>query len=1031
MSESPTPPRRPRLRSLLAPWQKALLGVAAVVAVFVLANTAYLLLNHLADAAGWSFFAVGRTSLPELYQVMILAHTGAGLLLAVLGLAFFVTHLPTVWRRRHRESVVSGIVVVVAGAVLVVTGLFILTAAASEANRWAWWAHVGAAALVPLGYALHRLTSYARPPRRRARRFGLAVLGVVVVLVAWHGATKRGIELTPETRRAREAGLGSGPGSRAGSVEGRSVGGRLGPPFVPAGFVSPASPFFPSPVTTTSGDFIPPRILTGRVSDSTAAAVSREVEENGFAAGTPVGAETCARCHADVAAQWASSAHRFASFNNPFYEATVREMRATADEPNRWVTEHAAAFAERVDGVARAKSQWCAGCHDPVVLLSGEMGGSVDRATVSAQAGLTCLTCHRIDTLHGPTGNGNYNIADDQEDPYLFADAPPGTLGALLHDAALRARPAVHRRRMLRPFFRESEYCATCHKVSLSEPVNGYRWLRGQNEYDAWHDSGISLNASRTFYLPGAARECQDCHMPREPAPLGDVAAEGGTVRSHRFLGANTALPYVRGDTATVRRTEAFLRDGRLRVDVFALRRSTGGDGEELLAPLDGERLPLVPGERVIVDVVVRNLDVGHTFPGGTNDSNEGWLEVSVLDGDGSPLARSGALGPDGHLDPTAHAYKAVILDGEGRPIQRRNAHDIHVTAAVNVIGPGAADVGHYELVVPDAVPGGRIVVRARLLWRKFDRAYTEFAFEANPGGFRHFERVPDLPVTEIAADEVTLPLRPRGGDAGGSGSSGPEGSARRTGVEAEGGAGEGRAPDEGAAEESGAEERAPEEGAAGGRTPLWVRFNDYGIGLLLEGNTRLARRAFERVAALEPERIDGPLNLARVAVLDGDLDAAYEHLERVEGIRAGDARAAWVWGQVLRDDGRYRDAALAYRRVLRDFPEDRAAWRDLGRVLFLDQRYDEALEALGRVLAIDPEDRAAHYFRMLALRASGREAEAAGAAFEYYRVDESAQALTRAYRQENPGVNLMAQPIHTHELGRIPADAGRGGDGR
>ena len=92
--------------------------------------------------------------------------------------------------------------------------------------------------------------------------------------------------------------------------------------------------------------------------------------------------------------------------------------------------------------------------------------------------------------------------------------------------------------------------CLTCHKVSLDVPVNDYRWLRGQNEYDNWHDSGVAQNAARTFYRPRdpitgqpVKKNCQDCHMPLEDAPLGDVSAKDGKVRSHRFIAVNTALP--------------------------------------------------------------------------------------------------------------------------------------------------------------------------------------------------------------------------------------------------------------------------------------------------------------------------------------------------------------------------------------------------------------------------------------------------------------------------------------------------------
>lgn len=984
---------RPRLPSVLAGWQKVLLGAALAVAAFLLANTAYLLLNRLADAAGWGLFRAGETALPDLFQVMVLTHTGAGLLLAALAAAFVVAHLPTVWRRRHRESVVSGIVLVGTGLVLVITGLFVVTRASSQENRWAWWVHVLCGALVPLGYAVHRLVSYTRPPGVRFRRFGAAVAALTGLLVAGHLATQGTAGRGGTGVAAAEE--GRGPGAR-----GRDVAKFLDGAWVPAGFVPPESPFFPSAATTTSGDVLPPGFLTRPETGVSDERIAEEVAERGFVAEAPIGAETCSRCHPDVVAQWKQSAHRFASFNNPFYEATVDHMRRTADEPNRWVERHRAAFPDRVEGVARAKSKWCGGCHDPALMLTGRMGGRVDATSRAAQAGLTCLACHAIDTIHGVTGNGNYNIADGRRDPYLFPDAPAGTPGAFLHDAALKAKPAVHKRRMMKPVFRRAKFCATCHKVSLREPVNNYRWLRGQDEYDAWHDSGISRNAARTFYLPARSRRCQDCHMPRVPAPRGDLAAEGGTVRSHRFPAANTALPHVRGDSGMIRRIESFLQKGKMRVDVFALRRGGGPAAVEM--PLDERRPALAVGERVTVDVVVRNQGVGHTFPGGTNDSNQGWLEMSLVDGDGTVLARSGAIGDDGHLDPMAHAYKAVMLDGDGDRIRRRNAQDIHVTAAANLVGPGTSDVVHYEFTVPPGV-SGPLRLRARLMWRKFDRPYTEFAYHANPRGFKTFDTVPDLPVTEIASDEVALPVRELRA-AGGAGRGARDGAEARNGAPAGGSAG---AAGPGAA------------GSPGEGTPAWVRYNDYGIGLLLQGHLRLARRAFRRVAEVAPDRIDGPLNLARTALRDGDVERAYEHLERVEEVDPGDPRAAWVWGRTLQEDGRYEDAASAYRRVLRAFPDDRAAWRNLGRVLYLDQRFEAALRALERVLAIDPEDRVAHYYRMLIHRAAGRQekAEAARKAFERYRIDESARALTRSYLQRHPGVNLMAQPIHVHEL--------------
>ena len=956
-----------RLPTLLSPALKRLLAVAIALSGFMVADTLYLLLVRLADRVGLEPFALGAASMPHFYQVLLLAHTGAGLLLAGLMAVFLVAHLPRVWRRYHAEAAWTGVSQAAVGVALTVSGLFILTAAASAEHRWAWWLHIGAAILVFGGYAAHRAVSHTPPTAARLARFLGTAAAASMALFVVHGAVAMG-----GVAGGRMAGT---PGSEAPGGADRDaramLHGEFGPSgWVPTAAVPPESPFFPSPATTTTGGLLAARVLTMEAPGERAEAIRSEAAARGFVMEARIGSGSCERCHADIVDQWAASAHRFASFNNPFYEATILAMRSEAVETNRWIDRHLASPGNASDGVGRARSKWCAGCHDPVLLLAGSMGREVDRGTAEAQAGLTCLACHAVDRIHDRSGNGNYNIAGDAVDPYIFPASAPGSPGGLLHDAALRARPTPHAARMLKPFFRESTYCATCHKVSLTEPVNDYRWLRGQNEFDNWDDSGVSHNAARTFYLPAARQTCQDCHMPPEPAVRGDLAAEDGMVRSHRFLAANTALPFVRGDGATLRRIEDFLQEEKLRIDIFAVR-VPDGDPPQLVAPR-GASLP--SGQPVVFDVVVRNLGVGHTFPGGTNDSNEGWIEFTVTDAEGRRISASGLLQADGYLDPYAHTFKSVLVDGNGNAIHRRNAHDIHTTVYANVIGPGAADLAHYEFTLPASLAGSTLTVTARLLWRKFDRAYSVFAYESNRAGFAAFDAPPDLPVTRIAADSVQVLVAPPGARAADAGNAGPRD---------------------------------------------WTRHNDYGIALLLEGDLRRAAEAFARVEAMAPDRVDGPLNLARTAFAEGNLALAYGALERSEAIDPGNARAAWVWGQVLREDGRYEDAALAYLRVLEVFPGDRAAWRALGRTRFLGGRYEDALDALDRVLEIDPEDRVAHYHRMLALRALGRAAEAARAeaAYLYYGVDEAAQEVTRAYRARNPGANLMAQPIPVHRL--------------
>src|SRR4029077_1478692 len=141
--------------------------------------------------------------------------------------------------------------------------------------------------------------------------------------------------------------------------------------------------------------------------------------------------------------------------------------------------------------------------------------------------------------------------------------------------------------------------------------------------------------------------------MPLEPSnDMGNVA---GKVHSHRFPGANTALPTANEDAVQLKATEDFLTSGALAVDIFALSpastplkpgavsqhelATTFAVGEEaeakvtpgsssnsnveaapITAPLNRVQPAIRRGDTVRVDVVVRTKRVGHFFPGGTVD---------------------------------------------------------------------------------------------------------------------------------------------------------------------------------------------------------------------------------------------------------------------------------------------------------------------------------------------------------------------------------------------------------------------------
>src|SRR6266478_6774897 len=349
--------------------------------------------------------------------------------------------------------------------------------------------------------------------------------------------------------------------------------------------------------------------------------------------------QACERCHKDIYKQWNSSAHHFSSFNNQWYRKSIEYMQDVA-------------------GVKSSK--WCAGCHDPALLYSGlfdtPIKQIVDRP--EARAGLGCLMCHSIVQVKSTMGQGDFFLEYPKLHELAASENP---VVRSLHDFLVRLNPEPHRRTFLKPFMREqtAEFCSGCHKVHLDVPVNKYRWVRGFNEYDNWQASGVSGQGARAFYYPKSPMNCADCHMPQVPS--NDAGNIKGLVHSHRFPGANTAVPTANQDQAQFEFTKKFLQDKQLTVDIFAispagneagapvraemgktelsttfavgeesdvsLPKGPAGEVRPVTAPIDRTDAAVRRGDDARVDVVVRTRKVGHFFPGGTVDAFDAWLE--------------------------------------------------------------------------------------------------------------------------------------------------------------------------------------------------------------------------------------------------------------------------------------------------------------------------------------------------------------------------------------------------------------------
>jgi tetratricopeptide (TPR) repeat protein len=900
----------------------------------------------------------------------------------LLGLALAAATLWLVLARRPTPGTLGGGALAISFSGLVL-GIAILVVGATTPYRRLVDAHVAASTL---GAALLLLYLWIGA----SRRAWVVRAAVIAVLVA---AADAAVVHSGRDTRWRAVYRIQNPTTPPGAMDEEGAG--------------TASPFFPSSATTNVHGIIPANFFMTSAS--------------------------CARCHRDIYEQWRSSAHHFSSFNNQWYRKSIEYMQ---------------------DVVGTRPSKWCAGCHDHAVFFNGRFDRPIREQidTPEAQAGLACTSCHSITRVHSSMGQGDFEIEYPPMHDLAASESP---LLRRAHDALLYLAPAPHRQTFLKPFHREqtAEFCSTCHKVHLDVPVNSYRWFRGFNDYDNWQASGVSGQGARSFYYPARPQRCADCHMPLVASA--DPAAKNGKVRSHRFPGANTALPFVNHDPVQLKAVQDFLRDGQISVDVFGITRTSGADastrlragtrvgpdtaslvgadprvrpesgrisstfaiGEEsasfgaaaiartgpardVLAPLDRIPVTVRRGESVRVEVVVRTRKVGHFFPGGTVDAFDVWVEFEAVDDRGRVLLHSGAVADSGKgpVDPSAHFYRSLQLDEHGNPINKRNAWMTRSVAYVRLIPPGAADTVHYQLQIPPDA-GDRIHLRAKVNYRKFAWWNTQWAFAgvrdpaqlADPpvsasydDGVWRFtgdtsrvsgkvKAIPDIPTTVMAQAEASIAVA--------------DARAQLPAIE-----------------------------------PLYdasvvERWNDYGIGLLLQGDLKTAQAVFRHVTAMDPAYVDGPVNVARAQLQEGDVDGAAAMLEQALKIAPDLAKAHFFLAMALKTMGRYGEAHEHLRVAAGQYPRDRVVLNQIGRIDFLERRFDDAIASFTKALEVDPEDLEAHYNLMLCHQGKGDASLAARerALYMRFKADEAAQAITGPYRLKSPDDNNERQAIHEH----------------
>lgn len=647
----------------------------------------------------------------------------------------------------------------------------------------------------------------------------------------------------------------------------------------------------------------------------------------------------CGSCHEEISMQWRTSAHSFASFNNPIYRASVDRFR------------------ER-NGVEA--SRFCAGCHDPALLVDGSMDAEIATDEPRAHVGVGCLSCHGVESSTYD-GNGSYVLAA-REIPIPE-----------MEDAASIER---HRESM----GPAREQCGSCHRAFLGIGTGHPHHFNGTDEIGPHTDSSYTGSKLR-LDTKVQEQDCADCHMPRQTVDMpggepNDPSIDpDGKLRSHRFIGGHSWLAAMRGDEQTLARVREFLQ-GIASIDIAAVEI----DGKRRLLGHDVD--PDARG-RMLVDLVVRNLAVGHKFPGGTRDSADTWIALSVYDARGRVVAQL----DEGNGD--VHRLRTGVVDEHGKLVDAREVESLRAVAFDNTVGPRDAVIVRYAVELPrEAV--GPLRVEARLLHRSRTLALAdETCRQAKTPRGKAFVRMTEAltgqkldacaaqPVTEIARHALSLGVADQ--------------------------------PD-----------------ARPDHERLW----ELGIALQHQVQERLpeAREALAAAvvaleqAGLEPAEYNAAharilAALGAVAARQGRVDEALELADHIAKLAPAHPYPHLLRGRALAKVWRWEQAVPHLERAFEASPRSPTLAGELAMAYGSAGMHREALAVSAAALPLRPRDATLLRAQALALEALGDpRAEAALETYFAHREPDDQPHLGADCGERDPGCALERLPVHVHE---------------
>ncbi|HEY4244269.1 MAG TPA: multiheme c-type cytochrome [Kofleriaceae bacterium] len=709
--------------------------------------------------------------------------------------------------------------------------------------------------------------------------------------------------------------------------------------------VAPAPPAPPAPtaarIPRAPGEFGPSFVAIDHALDPK----THEVSTGDYLADV----DSCSTCHPDAAAQWATSAHSFASFGNPIYRENVEFAR---------------------HDLGKRASQHCGGCHDMPLVVDHLMDGSSGEPPpldLRSHTGVSCRLCHGIEKVT-QDGNGSY----------VWSPAPIEAPD--LQDPASIARHKAQ----VSPKALGTEMCVGCHRGFLSPDMDMPVHVSGIDEPGSWRYSAWTGNGMARVDTV-EQRTCIDCHMTREPASAGELGAKGGTFASHRFIGANTWMAAMRGDTEHMKLTQAKLV-GVASIDITGARVEGAGHQMQWVLPADGA--PIAPGTRIELDVVIRNLLAGHRFPGGVLDVQDTWIEVELADARGTRLAQSGLAHERDAADTDAHVLRSFVVGDDGKVLEEHQLPSFRSPVSTQTLAAREAQAIRYAFDIPKSLSPAQLplTVTARLRHRSRTLAFQAVVcksartplgarFLAGAKGARDVTLDPcaTQPVTLIAETHVQL-----GADA--------ERSALRA---------------------------------------SWERLYEHGMALTSTVTERLdeSRVVLETALPLAPAGKPRAMVLVQLAVVadkQGRVDDALALIAEARALLPSPGPAALdaIASDALARVWRWKDAIAPARACTERAPDNAAAWIAYARILASAGDDEGALAAATRGLALSPRDPDLLRSQATALAALHRpEAAAALAAYDRFRSPDAGAQLRITCASSSPRCARERESGHTHLL--------------